>query len=311
MHPESKRLLIAACVLSVVAGLSLAGVAARVLDRVRLRKLSAWERRASTFATGAFVAMAVCWTWARFVEPRWIEVTRTTIETNDLPEGYRVRIVQISDVGATGASRALDRLPAVVNGLSPDLVVFTGNAMNATDGLAPFRAMLGAMHARLGVFAVRGNFDSSEWPDVDLFGGVARELVLDGVPLDEGRLTLCGAAYGNGALNLGRCLGANPGGYRIVAFNTPDWVEQLAEQQKPALYLAGHTRGGQIRVPFYGALVTGYARFGKKYEMGRYQVGDTVLYVNRGIGFEPRPFPQLRLLCRPEVSVIDLVGRGK
>lgn len=311
MHAETERLLIAACVLSVVSGLSLAGAAARLLDRLRLRKMSPWERRASTFAVGVLTGLCACWLYASFVEPRWVEVTRTTIESPDLPEGYRARIVQISDVGATGASRVLDRLPAVVNALAPDLVVFTGNAMNSAEGLAPFRAVLADMRARLGVFAVRGNFDSSEWPDVDLFGGVAQELVLEGTKLDDGRLTLCGAAYGNGALNLDRCLAANPDGYRIVVFNTPDWIEQVSAQGKPGLYLAGHTRGGQVRIPFYGALVTGYARFGKKYEMGRYQVGDTVLYVNRGIGFEPRPFPQLRFRCRPEVSVIDLVGRGK
>lgn len=297
----------AAVLVAMIVGLFLASLIAHGLDRVRLRTLAAWERRLSTVAFGAGVLLALCWTWARFVEPRWIDVTHTTVVSAMLPAGYHTRIVQISDVSATGPSRLLDALPGAIAGLSPDLVVFTGNALSSAEGLAPFREALAGIHAPMGVFAVRGNFDSAEFPDADLFGGVATELVRDAVKVDGDRLTLCGAAYGNGAMNLERCLVENPDGYRIVLFNTPDWVEKVSAQH-PGLYLAGHTRGGQVRVPFYGALVTGYARFGKKYEMGRYQVGDTVLYVNRGLGFEPRPFPQIRFNCRPEVAVIDLAG---
>jgi len=72
------------------------------------------------------------------------------------------------------------------------------------------------------------------------------------------------------------------------------------------LYLAGHTHGGQVRAPLYGAIVT-FSEFGKRYEMGPYRVGGTMLYVNRGIGFEPE-LPRVRFLARPEVAVIDLIG---
>lgn len=83
----------------------------------------------------------------------------------------------------------------------------------------------------------------------------------------------------------------------------PDLVEDLTGAD---LYLAGHTHGGQVRVPGYGALVT-FSRFDKKYEMGRYDVNGTALYVHRGVGFEPG-LPKVRFLCRPEIAVFDLVG---
>lgn len=90
----------------------------------------------------------------------------------------------------------------------------------------------------------------------------------------------------------------------LVAYHTPDLVEDL--EPPPDLYLAGHTHGGQVALPFYGALVT-FSRFGKKYEAGRSQVGPTTLYVNRGIGFEPS-LPRVRFMARPELTLIDLVG---
>ena len=74
------------------------------------------------------------------------------------------------------------------------------------------------------------------------------------------------------------------------------------------LYLSGHTHGGQIALPLYGAIIT-LAKFGKKYEAGLYEVGDTILYVNRGMGLEPRPAPQIRFCAQPEITVFDIGPR--
>jgi predicted MPP superfamily phosphohydrolase len=117
---------------------------------------------------------------------------------------------------------------------------------------------------------------------------------------------LCGAPYDEPE-RIAECLRANPEGFRLVAYHTPDLVEELAPLE-PDLYLAGHTHGGQVRMPFYGALLT-MSRFDKKYEMGLHTVGGTSLFVSRGIGFEPR-MPRIRFLCRPEIAVIDVVGTG-
>jgi predicted MPP superfamily phosphohydrolase len=74
------------------------------------------------------------------------------------------------------------------------------------------------------------------------------------------------------------------------------------------LYLCGHTHGGQVALPLYGALVT-LSKFGKKYESGMYTVGDTILYVNRGIGMEGGLTPKVRFLARPEITVFDIVPK--
>jgi len=65
--------------------------------------------------------------------------------------------------------------------------------------------------------------------------------------------------------------------------------------------LAGHTHGGQVRLPFLGALVL--PPMGKNYAEGHFQIGHMQLYVNRGIGTVGVPF---RLNCPPEITIFTL-----
>jgi predicted MPP superfamily phosphohydrolase len=89
----------------------------------------------------------------------------------------------------------------------------------------------------------------------------------------------------------------------IAISHTPDQADQAAAQGVD-LYLCGHTHGGQVRIPLWGAIVTN-CESGKKYEAGLYRNGSTVIHTSRGLGLEPRPAPQVRFLCRPEISLIS------
>lgn len=83
---------------------------------------------------------------------------------------------------------------------------------------------------------------------------------------------------------------------------------QEASEAGYHLYLAGHTHGGQIRILGYGAIIT-QSKFGKRYEAGLYSMKGTKMYVNRGIGLEGGWAPRIRLFCRPEVTVVDLMRK--
>jgi predicted MPP superfamily phosphohydrolase len=76
------------------------------------------------------------------------------------------------------------------------------------------------------------------------------------------------------------------------------------------LQVSGHTHGGQVRVPGFGALVTG-SLYGKRFEAGRIQVGSMILYVTRGLGLEGAAAPRLRLFCRPEMVLWEINGTSK
>jgi predicted MPP superfamily phosphohydrolase len=95
--------------------------------------------------------------------------------------------------------------------------------------------------------------------------------------------------------------------FSILLYHTPDEIEAVAGRGVD-LYCAGHIHGGQIALPFYGALVT-LSKHGKRFEAGLYHVGKTSLYVNRGIGMEGGRMPRVRFCSRPEVTVIE-VGPG-
>lgn len=97
-------------------------------------------------------------------------------------------------------------------------------------------------------------------------------------------------------------------GFSIFLYHFPDLVEELSGQNVN-LYLCGHTHGGQIALPLYGAVVT-LTKFNKKYEKGVYIVGDTIMYVNRGIGVDRFPFPKVRFLAKPEIAVFDIVPKS-
>jgi predicted MPP superfamily phosphohydrolase len=254
----------------------------------------------------------VCLAYGRDIEPNWLEVTHVRLETAKLRKGIRpVRIVQISDLHSEATPGLEEKLPAVIAGEKPDLVLFTGDAINSPDGLPIFKRCLRRVAAVAPTFAVTGNWDVGFWGNLDLFGGTGVQ-VLDGdarkVNLGRAELWVAGAAFGN-EMHIRQALEALPARFFSVSlYHSPDAIEDSAAQ-KCDLFCVGHTHGGQVALPFYGALVI-LSKFGKRYESGLYRVGRTWLYVNRGIGMEGGFIPRVRFCVRPEVTVFELIGVG-
>ena len=99
--------------------------------------------------------------------------------------------------------------------------------------------------------------------------------------------------------------GIPPDAFSIFLYHAPDLILNAASQNVD-LYCAGHTHGGQVALPGYGAIVT-FSKFGKKYEAGLYREKKTFLYVNRGIGMDGGYRPRVRFWARPELTIIDVV----
>jgi uncharacterized protein len=89
----------------------------------------------------------------------------------------------------------------------------------------------------------------------------------------------------------------------LMLSHTPDNVYDLGDLGADAVF-AGHTHGGQIRLPGLGALIVP-SRYGRRFDRGHFVVDDTHLFVSAGIGADA---PALRLWCPPEIVVVDFVG---
>lgn len=293
--------------------LALYGFEIVVLVRAAVARI---RRRPAKPLLGSKVAVAVhllvslgilCFLYARFIEPFQVEVNVMTVRTPKLTEAS-FRIVQISDLHCDRTPRNEEAMVRTVNGLKPDVIVATGDYLNDTAGISRLKDALGRLEAPLGKFAVTGNFEVYHWHDLDLIEGTGFEL------LDRRTRLVAKGDENIGIHGRGMVLpddGENglpdlpSDRFNVFLYHTPDLIERVAGPQVD-LYLCGHTHGGQVALPLYGALIT-FSKYGKKYESGVYQVGETMLYVNRGLGLEPRPAPQVRFFARPEIAVFDIV----
>lgn len=281
------------------------------LLRGRPATLSSFERRIqkTVYVLAGFGVLCVLWGWA--VEPYRLRVTHARVE-NAKVKGAPVRIALFSDTHCDPKMRLEGRIPAAVAALRPDLVVFAGDSINSEAALPNFKAMMAELAKVAPVYAVAGNWDAWFWPKLDLYGGTgvrrldgeALDLVVRGTPL---RLLGLSADEGYKAKRL--FARAGPDALSVFLYHYPDEA-YVASDAGVDLYLAGHTHGGQVALPFYGALVT-LSRWGKRFEAGRYQVGPTTLYVNSGIGMEGGHAPRVRFWATPELTLIELARPQK
>jgi hypothetical protein len=233
-------------------------------------------------------------------------------------EGRPLRLVQISDLHVERTTPREKAVLAAVARLQPDIIVLTGDYVNLDfrndpQTWADTRDLLSQLSAPLGIFAVTGT------PGVDIpeairaiFGGLEHITLVDDdlvrLNLPDGNsLTIVGVAnQGRGDQQAFARLAAQIATQEntVLLYHTPDLAPLAAESGKIDLYLAGHTHGGQVRLPFYGAVVT-FSAYGLQYQMGRYNLEELTLYVSRGLGMEGFYMPRARFLCPPEIVLVE------
>ena len=221
--------------------------------------------------------------------------------------GPPLRIAQVTDIHMGVPDMPATRVAALVrqvNALHPDLIALTGDyhggkiidtaSGNLDDAVRP----LARLRSRLGTFAVRGNHDEPYWsPRVLPRYGMT---YLQNTHVDAGPVTVAGIDdLSTGSPDIVAALdGIAPGRPVILLMHEPDGFAGVPASV--ALTLAGHTHGGQIKLPLFGTPLTN-TRFG--YVRGRYVVGGRTLIVSSGVGTSIVP---LRLGVPPEIVVVTL-----
>jgi hypothetical protein len=255
------------------------------------------------------VLAAAAYLYGRYVEPRRLVVRDLALGQ---VEADSVRIAVISDLHISEDRPPWTKLAAKVNGTRPDMILLLGDTLNREAALPVLQRALKQMKAPEGKFAIRGNWEAWYWSHLPLLDGTGFRWLDEKAPTVTRNIRgvtvhLVGLPYrddrprGDAEALLSRL--PDDDGWRLFLYHTPDLATRVPSAD---LYLAGHTHGGQIALPLFGALVT-LSRHGKRFERGRTQVGSTVVYVNPGIGVEP--IIPLRLGVPPEVTLVRLGRR--
>lgn len=255
-------------------------------------------------------------TYGKYIEPRWIQVTRKTIKHPLISnQSNGIKIVQFGDthLGFHFSQEDLQKTVQLIMDESPDIIIFSGDLV---DNLLSFMEVnetiltLNSLNAPLGKYAVFGNHDHGGWGsekywDMMSLAGFSilqndsRLIKIENVTqfaivgVDDAML---------GKPNLENSIRNVPKDlFTILISHAPDLADE-AKNYPFHWQISGHTHGGQVQLPLIGPLVT--PPYGNKYVEGHYKINDNFsLYVNRGLGTTRLPY---RFLARPEITIYTL-----
>lgn len=276
-----------------------------------LARMDGWGQHKFSRLEWSLFGMAglgiICFAYS-LCEPYQLSISKVQMSSLKIAKGEDpIRIVHITDLHSDGIDRLESRLPAEVAALKPDLIVFTGDSANNRDGLALFRKCITEIAKIAPTFAVNGNHDSRGGRLWDIYGNTGVQL-LNGasktISIRGTKVCVAGVSVDRESAILDAFSDVSPDAFSIFLYHYPSGID-TAVAKKVDLFCAGHTHGGQVCLPFYGAIVTNSSK-GKQYEYGLYQVGETAMYVSRGIGMIGVP---IRFLAPPEIAVIEVLSQ--
>ncbi len=229
-------------------------------------------------------------------------------------DGFTIALVSDVHSSIFMTKREMDAYVALLNSMSADLIVVTGDFVNSlTDEVYPFAEAFSALRAPYGVYGVMGNHDFfASNPEL-----VAREVNDCGVRLlRNDRVTIArgGAAFtllgvddtGSAELTANKIrIAKGPSAEslpQVLLCHRPYFLPQAAEQRID-LMLSGHTHGGQVVLGSLGKTIITPALLASPYIWGKYFRDNTAMYVSRGIGTVGLP---VRINCPPELTRIVL-----
>lgn len=265
-------------------------------------------------------------------ESKRVELTETVLRLPDLPPGLDgLRMLHVADTHFSASGESLPRFLEAARRRRYDLVVGTGDFADSQAGWEVALHAFRSLEPALGIFAVIGGHDRytrvrradllprlagrrhHDWVDPSPFieslrkAGV-RVLMNENTAAEIGgelvRFVGVDDAY-HGLDRLEEALpaeGLSAPGFPILLSHSPDGVLHPAARGFP-LALCGHTHGGQIRIPGYGAPVRHARAVGRSNASGVLRVGDTQVVISRGFGTTTLP---LRFACRPELGIVEL-----
>ncbi|PAD34606.1 phosphoesterase [Terribacillus saccharophilus] len=251
-----------------------------------------------------------------------IVITESTISSKRIPASFNdYKIVQLSDLHSKTFGNRQNVLVEKVSNTNPDLIVFTGDLVdsknyNEDTSLNLIRELIHIAP----IYFVTGNhewwsgkFDILEKELNDIGVKVLRN-TNDVISKGHEKIQIIGIddpAYVNdsytersiteGAIE-NSVEGMEDDYFKILLSHRPEFLSIYSKYGIDVVF-SGHAHGGQVRIPFVGGLVAPNQGFLPKYTAGKYDLDNTSMFVNRGLGNSTIP---LRIFNRPEIIVLTL-----
>ena len=264
-----------------------------------------------------------------FVNSRSLELVKKKINLKRLPYAFDgLKVGQITDIhaGPLVPSELIREGVDLIMEKRPDLIVLTGDFVSGATKIlwtsyGGFKQRhynycmeeLARLKAPLGVFAVLGNHDF--WSGPQVVAKVARGLESIGVRVLRNEAILVERKgqhlyivgvddYWESSYSLTKALKGIPeNACRILLSHNPDVNEDIENlSERIDFIISGHTHGGQVVLPFMGALYIP-SPYGQKYRAGLVRDGERQTYISRGLGLF---FVPVRINCPADVTVLTL-----
>jgi predicted MPP superfamily phosphohydrolase len=265
-------------------------------------------RRASLVAFVGAVVIGGVAIDAFLIEPTWLEVTHVSLASQKLASPLKVAIV---------ADLQTDRITDYERGVleqvlveRPDVILLAGDYLQIRgeeaweaqrDRLNQFLREID-FRAPLGAYAVGGNVDPPRWPEIFAHSGITALETTRTVDLARDDVCLTGLSMDDSFNRQAQAPAKSR--FHIALGHSPDF--SLSEAVHADLLVAGHTHGGQVRLPVIGPLIT-LAKVPRAWAAGVTGLsGGRHLVVSRGIGMERGAAPRMRFLCRPQLVLVTI-----
>lgn len=251
---------------------------------------------------------------AAWIEPGRLSVTRQDVKSKQLPpglDGLRIGLLADFHFRPGVDDELVHQVVTQVRREKLDVIALAGDFADSDPSvLFPLMEHLRNLQARLGIFAVMGNHDG--WNAER--GIVRRHFEKAGISFlinQHSLLNIRGeslAVAGTDFVWLGKpdpvkTLQGIPAATPILSLvHEPDYFDRMAAHRDVMLQVSGHTHGGQCQVPLLGYAPVS-ASYGKKYNYGSFERGDSKLFVTRGVGTTG---PRVRFSCPPELAILTM-----
>ena len=263
-----------------------------------------FNRLVLILATAGTLCIAYGW----LIEPFWPKITHQRMVFPSLKGANRpIRLIHLSDFHCDARPRLEERLPGLVASLHPDLIVVTGDFTNSERGVPVAQHSLRQLAKQTPVFVVRGNWDNDDY-STSLFDGTGTQEPT----VAPACLSVAGTKVWVASVEMGeewriaKLADKVPAGeFFLLLHHTPDVMLEPLPPGRIHLVCAGHTHGGQVCLPWYGAVTT-LSRTYKRFEGGLYLEDGIWLNVNRGLGMDGDWAPRVRFGSRPEITLLEL-----